>query len=58
MIISDIGDSLVKGHEGTFWKMGVFYLLIEMSIIQVETFVKTHPIIHLVLYILLNINLT
>lgn len=33
MIIFDIGDFLVKGYEGIFWKMGVFYFLIEMSII-------------------------
>lgn len=51
MALSDMGDCLVKGHVGSCWAMEMFYILIEMSVIQVHTFVKTHPIMHLVLYI-------
>lgn len=36
-----MGGYLVKRHEEAFWAMRMFYILIEMSVIQVQTFFKT-----------------
>lgn len=41
MTIPDMGDHLVKRNKKPPWKMRIFYVLIEMSIVQVSLFSKT-----------------
>lgn len=58
MTASDMGNYLVKRQEGNFLSYEAI-LYYERNISYTgATFVKTHPIMHLILYILQNINLT
>ena len=36
-----------KGHEGTFWVMEKFYIMIVVLVTQLYTLAKTHQILHI-----------